>query len=163
MKKLPLNLLLFTSMFILSLSSTAIHQLSTLGSVSDTALTPILHGQLLPLFESAAFWAAYPALPAFSQLFLSSALIVMLLLLGLTGYYLLILKKTDPAIAGLAFLLLGAIPALISLTALRGNQLPEIAGPWLAFMLTGILYSSTASTIYSLAVLVKVQPPSRIK
>jgi FtsH-binding integral membrane protein len=150
MKKLPLMAFLIGSIFIASITLNAISFLAKLAPKPEGLnIDPLIHGQLLQLLVVKEFWSHYPALPTAHLLLSLNTLILMGLLLGFIFYYLAYRQKYQPLIVSTVLLLTALIPYGIGLLVLAKNGEPGNAGPWLAFMLIGVFYASTACALFS--------------
>jgi hypothetical protein len=150
MKKIPYSVFLIGSLFITTLTLSAIAFLANLNIKPDGLnLELLIHGNVLQLLLVKEFWSQYPAFPAVNLLFLPpNAFILMALLLG-SVIYLAYRQKYHPLIISAALLSTALIPYGFGLIALAKNERPENAGVWLAFMLVGMFYSALTCALFN--------------
>ncbi len=162
MKKLPLIAFLTGSLLIASIATTAISLLSKLTIKPEGLdLDQLMHGQVLQLVLTKEFWSLYPSLPGIPLLFSPNEFLLMGFISAGIIYFLAYRRKTDPAMVCFGLLLTGILPYGLGLIALATNAKPEEAGPWISFMLAGVLYSAMASALFSSIKLWKNNSPLR--
>jgi hypothetical protein len=162
MKKLPVMVVLFDSLLIASIALTAISFLAKLVTPdADLQVHEIIQGNLLSVLTTPLFWAAYPSIPSLSLLLNPSALLLIGLLVATVFYLLQTRLKASPLAVSAALILTALVPTIAGRLALSGNTDPATAGIWLAFMLSGVLYSATACALYNIMLLVNTYPSTQ--
>ncbi len=159
MKKLPILVVLFDSLLIASIASTAISFLAKLVTpTANLQVNEIIQGKLLTVLTAPLFWAAYPSIPSLALLLNPTALLLIGLLVAVVFYLLQTRLKASPLTVSAALILTALVPTIAGRIALAGNTDPATAGTWLAFMLSGILYAASACALYNIMLLVKTFP-----
>lgn len=156
MKKLPIIVVLFDSLLIASIASTAISFLAKLVTPNtNLQVSEIIQGKLLSVLTAPLFWSAYPSVPSLSLLLNPTALLLIGLLVAAVFYLLQTRIKASSLAISAALILTALVPTTAGRIALSGNTDPATAGTWLALMLSGVLYSATACALYNIMLLVK--------
>lgn len=130
----------FVAVAIVLVATTACSYLSVL-EVADFDITPLIQGDLRPLFTSPRFWSEFPCLWRWNTLVaVGPAFAVAIAFVGVLaiGRRLRLRHEVRAAMA----LLTGVFPYAIGAFALRYNTVAADTGPWLVWMLIGPLYAA---------------------
>ena len=150
--KIASVVLFVASLFFVSAMLTGVFVLTNYSaSVADIPLQDLVTGRLDVLFSSHSFWSMYPKAPVhllaliqFDALLFTSAIIA-----GIV-YGIRFKLHRSLGVTGLVVLAAGILPYVLGRCMLRAATFaPGECGPWLMFMMLGILYSSAAAMVLS--------------
>ena len=163
MKKNITITLLTTCLLAGSVLINSIDCLTNLSGPGDLDLNRLIKGHIVQMFHSRSVWSNYPALvhPENWSIFINlKAIMITAPGFFCVGYFLGRKKKQSFITLSLACLSVGFIPYFLGLFALHNNTVPENAGPWIAIMLLGLLYSISAACVCLILVLLREAPTS---
>ncbi|MCA9217160.1 MAG: hypothetical protein KDB27_29025 [Planctomycetales bacterium] len=146
---------LLLGVFIASVMATSVSVLSSLDAANDIRIDDLTSGNLFPMFAGPTLWNQYPSLPPT----ISVISFYPLMLVGTSAaavFYMVRVRLQMPlGIASALILILGAIPYAQGYFVLQTyTPEPHEAGPWIAVMLLGVLYSSVVAASSAVAGLV---------
>jgi len=155
------GLTLVMSLFAISVLLTGLAGLCSMMQADEAFLDmgALLKGHLGSLFGTPFVWSRYPAVPMpidllWGHLFNWTIFLLTVPLFGVAAYVF-HFKARRLTLLVLACLVIGSIPHIAGLVALRNNTVPECIGPWLGKSILGLLYAFTACAVFSAIELVQ--------
>ena len=154
-----LHVMVIVGCFLLgTLVFTAIDHLMNVNDISLAEKDNLIHGRMEPWHWSNAMWEKYPTIMPLSEYEVlvdkKAFLIIGPVVLGLY-YFLRLRQKFSLLTLGVVCLAMGAIPYVWGRTALLYNTVPDNAGPWIALMLTGVLYATAGCLLFAMLGLIR--------
>ncbi len=152
MRKLIALIILLTAWLLATLDLTFVRFLSELDNPISIDLDQLMHGNILHILATGAFWQIFPALPQPDRLMILVDVKSFLLtapLFAAAAYFLACRRRTSFILMSLISLLTTLVPIITALVVLHGNNQPETCGPWVAVMLLGLLYCTGMAIFYA--------------